>query len=222
MTDDGAPARRNAGSDAGFTLIEMLVTVVVLAIIALPLAQVLLAYLRNTDATSARMSESHDAQISSAFFAQDVQAVGVRGDFTTTAEPALVQSIETGVAAGGGLYPCGTGGTPAAVVRFAWDDYSGPAASNRTQTRVAYVVDGPELHRILCDGSGAVLADVTIAHDLVSPSATVACADAAGSPTSCTSSTVPETVSLVLTIQDPESGSSSPYEVTLTGQRRQT
>jgi prepilin-type N-terminal cleavage/methylation domain-containing protein len=214
MSRRSAAARRTTGSDAGFTLIELLVTVVVLAIISLPLAQVLLTYLRNTDSTTARMSESHDAQISSAYFSQDVQAVGVRGDYSTTAEPALVQSIETGVAAGGGLYPCGTGGT--AVVRFAWDDFSDAAATNRTQTRVAYVVDGSELHRIQCDGSGAVLADVTIAHDLVAPSATVSCS------TSCTSATVPATVSLVLTIQDPDSASTSPYEVTLTGPRRQT
>jgi len=39
---------------------------------------------------------------------------------------------------------------------------------------------------------------------------------------SCTGSTLPATVSMVLTIQDPDSGSDTPYEVTLTGQRRQT
>ena len=58
--------------------------------------------------------------------------------------------------------------------------------------------------------------------DLVTPFATVTCADAAGTAMSCTGATIPATVSLALTIQDPDSGSGSPYEVTLTGQRRQT
>jgi prepilin-type N-terminal cleavage/methylation domain-containing protein len=216
-------ARRRSGSrdDAGFTLVELLVTIVVLGIIIAPLSAVILTYLKNTDATTARMSESHDAQLATSYFAQDVQSVGVRAPYVTTGEPPFVQSIETGAPAGGGLYPCGAAGTPAAVVRFAWDDFADATAASRTQARVAYVVEGSELHRIRCVGSAAPV-DIVIAHNLVAPSATVSCANASGTPMSCTAPTLPSTVSLVLTIQDPDSGSSSPYEVTLTGQRRQT
>ena len=212
--------RRPIAGEGGFTLIELLVTIVVLGIIMAPLSAVLLTYLKNTDATTARMSESHDAQIAASYFAQDVQAVGVRGPYTSP-EPGFVQSVETGATAGGGLYPCGATGTPDAVVRFAWDDYTGTSLTSRTQWRVGYVVDGSELRRVQCDGAG-VVSDIRIAHNLVAPFAVVNCADASGSAMSCTGATVPETVSMTLTIQDPDSGSDAPYEVTLTGQRRQT
>ena len=41
--------------DAGFTLVELLVTMVIIGIIVAPLTAVVLGYLKNTDATTARM-----------------------------------------------------------------------------------------------------------------------------------------------------------------------
>ena len=64
--------------DAGFTLVELVVAIVLLGIIAVPLGSALLSFFRNTNATSDRLAESHDAQISSAYFGQDVQSIGVR------------------------------------------------------------------------------------------------------------------------------------------------
>ena len=214
--------RRAAGSaEDGFTLVELLVTIVVLGILVAPLSAVVISYLKNTDATTARLSESHDAQLATSYFAQDVQGVGVRAPYATTGEPPFVPSIETGAPAGSGLYPCGAAGTPDAVVRFAWDDFGDATAASRTQTRIAYVVEGSELHRIRCVGIAPPV-DTVLAHDLVAPSAAVSCATAAGTSMSCTGATVPSTVTVVLTIKDPHTGSPSPYQVTLTGQRRQT
>jgi prepilin-type N-terminal cleavage/methylation domain-containing protein len=217
-----ALVRRIEDDDAGFTLIELIITIFMLGVVIAPLTAVVILQLKNTDSTSARMSESHDAQLAGAYFAQDAQAIGVRGAYTSTAEPSFVQSVETNAAAGGGLYPCGTGGTPDAVVRLAWDDYDDATVASRTQKRIAYVVEGSELHRIECAASSAVVSDLTIAHELVAPFASISCTNAAGTAMSCTGSTLPATVSMVLTIQDPDSGSATPYEVTLTGQRRQT
>jgi len=217
-----SPGRRG---DAGFTLVELLISVVILGIIAAPLAGVVLGYLKNADATSARLSESHDVQIAAAYFAQDVESLGVR-DYsdTTTFDHPLVQSAETDVAADGGTYPCGPAGTPAAVVRLAWDDWDGVPSSSGTPTlvRTAYVVQGTELHRLVCRGSSAVTADVVLAHNLVSPFAAVTCTDPAGATVGCTGAAVPGTVSLRLTIHDPHSAAGSTYAITLTGQRRQT
>ena len=126
------------------------------------------------------MSESHDAQLATSYFAQDVQAVGVRGAYTGTAEPAFIPSIETSAPAAAGPIRAARPARPDAVVRLAWDDYTAAPAASRAQKRVAYVVEGSELHRITCDGSGAVIADLTIAHDLVAPFAAVSCANAAG------------------------------------------
>jgi prepilin-type N-terminal cleavage/methylation domain-containing protein len=211
-----ARLRRVADDDSGFTLIELIITIFMLGIVVAPLTAIVILQLKNSNTTSARMSESHDAQLANSYFAQDVQAVGVRGPYTTTAEPALIESIETNAPPGGGYYQCGPAGTPNAVVRLAWDDYEGAADTTRVQKRVAYVVEGSELHRLECHGSAAVVSDLTIAHDLVAPFAVVSCS------TSCTGTPLPETVSLELTIRDPDSGSDTPYEVTLTGQRRQT
>jgi prepilin-type N-terminal cleavage/methylation domain-containing protein len=214
--------RRIEDDDAGFTLIELIITIFMLGVVIAPLTAIVILQLKNTDTTSARMSESHDAQLATSYFAQDVQSMGVRGAYTSTAEPSFVQSVETNAPVGGGLYPCGTAGTPDAVVRLAWDDYDDATLTSRTQKRIAYVVDGSKLHRIECAASAAVISDVTIAHNLVNPFALVSCTSAAGTAMSCTGSTPPAAVSMTLTIQDPDSGSATPYEVTLTGQRRQT
>ena len=218
------PPRR--ADDAGFTLVELLLSIVILGIIAAPLANTVLTYFKTTDVTMARMSESHDAQIAAAYFAQDVQAVGVR-DYsdTTSAFFPLLQSVETAVGATAGTYPCGPSGTPDAVVRLAWDDFGSGASPVVTRTRVAYVVEGDELHRVRCDGPTGVISDVVIAHDLVaSTPPVVSCATQAGAATSCTGSGtgVPASVSLALRIHDPKSPAGSTYTVTVTGQRRQT
>src|SRR5215212_438489 len=128
-------ALRSIGAeDSGFTLVELIITIFILGVIVAPLSAVLIFHLKNSDATVARMNETHDAQLANNYFAQDVQAVGVREDaYSTKTEPDFVQSIEVGVAATSGLYPCGTGSTPNAVVRLAWDDFTGPAATTRTQ-----------------------------------------------------------------------------------------
>lgn len=207
-------------SEAGFTLVELLVSVVILGVIAAPLAAVVIGFFKHSDTTARRMNESHDAQMAAAYFAQDVQAVGVRdySDATKLDKP-LLQSIETGVAAGSGKYPCGAS---AAVIRFGWDDWDGAAAgaTTPTQVRVAYVIqNGTELHRLVCRGSATPTADIVVAHNVVS--VIPGCVTSSGG-TSCTGSGtgVPTTVSLSLAIRDPKN--TTDYPVTLTGQRRQS
>ena len=201
----------------GFTLIELLVAIAILGIITVPLGSVVIGYLRSTDATTARLIESHDVQIASAYWAQDVASIGTR---STTSPFAFNQSVETGVAYDAGLYPCGAAGTPSAIVRFAWDDSSGPGVT-ATLVRVAYVVQTvsgqKELHRLRCEGSAAVVSDVTLAHAL-DPSTP----PALWCSTTCTASpAVPKSVTLTLSIKDPKNLGGA-YVVTLAGQRRQS
>ena len=63
----GKPAR-----DAGFTLIELLLVIVILGVIVLPLSNAVIGVLRNETTTQNRMVLSHDAQVSTTNFAQDV------------------------------------------------------------------------------------------------------------------------------------------------------
>jgi prepilin-type N-terminal cleavage/methylation domain-containing protein len=206
--------RLRRGAD-GFTLVELLVAIAILGIITVPLSSVVIAYLRNTDATTARLIESHDAQIAAAYWAQDVASIGTR---STTNPFALKQSVETAVAYNVGLYPCGPTGTPSAIVRLAWDDSSGPGAAKLV--RVAYVVQTvsgqTELHRLRCEGSPVVVSDVILAHDL-DPSTP----PALGCSTTCTAPAVPKSITLTLTIKDPKNLGGA-YVVSLTGQRRQS
>lgn len=206
-------------TEAGFTLIELLLAVTILGLIAVPLGNVMIGFLHNSNATTGRLAESHDAQISAAYFAQDVASLGAR-DWADTVTPyGYLQSVELDAPATFGLYPCGTG-LPNAVIRLAWDDYPNGASAPPVQTRAAYLVETvggrQQLHRITCAGNATPVTDVILAHDLVSASA--ACA------TSCagTGNALPRRITLALTIADPQSLAGSSYSVTLTGDRRQS
>lgn len=215
--------------ERGFTLVELVLAVVILAIITVPLGNVIISYIRHTDAVTARLNESHDAQVSAAYFSADVASVGVRST-TYSSDPAapypLTQSIEQDAPATGGLFPCGAAGTPDAVIRFGWDDHTNASSSAPTRMRVAYVSipDGagqPRLHRLVCTGSATVVTDTVLVHNLVSVSAS--CASATG-PTACTGSgaATPLIVKVSLTIHNPQSAGAPDYQIELTGQRRQS
>lgn len=197
--------RLRRGSD-GFTLVELLVAIVILGIITVPLTSVVIGFFRSADTTTARLIESHDVQIASAYWAQDVASIGMRigpGESGFEATPyALKPSVAVGTDSSlSGLTPCPATGTP--IVRLAWDDFS--LSGVKTIVQVAYVLNPQtELHRIRCDGS-VVSSDVTLTHDLSTPPV-VACSTA--------------TCTLPLKIKDPDSDSA--YDVTLTGQRRQS
>jgi prepilin-type N-terminal cleavage/methylation domain-containing protein len=207
--------RLKRGAD-GFTLVELLVAIVILGIISLPLGNVVIGYFRNTDATTARLLESHDAQISSAYWAQDVASIGTR---STTAPYPLNQSVWTGTSS---LWLCPAAGTR--IATLAWDDFT--PAGTRTIIQVVYVVQTvsgqTELHRVSCQGSAAVVSDVALAHDL-DPSTlpTVACLGTSGVNCAAAGPDVPKSVTLTLTIRNPKNLGAA-YVVKLTGQRRQS
>src|SRR5256885_1094795 len=162
--------RRAMTDDSGFTLVEVLLVIVILGVIMVPLADMVLGALRQTDQSSGRLAESHDAQISAAYFAADVASIGTRSTVDPL-DPQLLQSVETNVAYNAGNYRCGTAGTPAAVVRFAWDEVAAGPPVTTTVVRVAYVVQPAgarsTLHRLRCNGSATPVSDTVLAHDLV-------------------------------------------------------
>jgi prepilin-type N-terminal cleavage/methylation domain-containing protein len=188
--------------DDGFTLVELMVAIAIISLIMVPLAGVVFGYLRNTDATSARLAESHDQQIIAAYWQQDVSSTGVRSSTYDTSSHTFppLQSVDNA------SFPCPTPGM-AQIVVLAWNQYD--ASGSATVISVAYSKDstGTRLLRAHCTTS-TVDSSAVLAHDLdpaVAPSVT--CASA-----SC---------SLTVGVRDP-SGRGQPYSVTLTGQRRQT
>jgi prepilin-type N-terminal cleavage/methylation domain-containing protein len=208
--------RLTTGDDRGLTLTEILITVVIMGIIIVPLGNAIIGFIRLTDQTTARLSESHDAQIAAAYFAQDVQSLGTR-DWSAFPYP-LRPSVELNVAATAGAFPCGTASTPVAVLRLAWDDPD-TATGVPPVVRAAYTVVmlGPErqLHRILCRGSATPVSDIVVAHDLDTVAPVVTC------PTPCTAPNVPAAVTLTLTVRAPKNTGTGLVFV-LSGQRRQT
>jgi prepilin-type N-terminal cleavage/methylation domain-containing protein len=211
---------RATASDQGFTLIELLVVVLILGLIIGPLSDVVVGFLRNNDETMGRLSESHDVQIASAYWAQDVASVGTR---QTTAPYGLNQSIEVGAATATPTWPyqCGTGGT--VIVRFAWDDFSTSGVNTFIEVTYQTASGKPnELHRIRCNGSATPVSDTVMAHDLdPSQAPALGCPNLPTVPATCSAATVPTTVTLTLYVKDPKDRNSSPYTVKLTGQRRQ-
>jgi prepilin-type N-terminal cleavage/methylation domain-containing protein len=204
--------------DRGVTLTEVLVAVAILGIIAVPLGNAMINFLRQSDSVNQRLSESHDVQVAAAYFAQDVQSIGVRN--WGTAPFALAQSIETNAPPTTGLYPCGRAGLPNALVRFGWDDPA-TAAGTPSVVRVAYIVvtagGERQLQRLTCVGSSTPTSTLVLAHNVHTTTPTVVCAN----PSTCSSATVPQTVTLTIQIKDP-ANTGSALTVILKGQRRQT
>ncbi|MGW5714818.1 prepilin-type N-terminal cleavage/methylation domain-containing protein [Amycolatopsis sp. NPDC003865] len=201
--------------DAGFTLVELLIVVVLLGVVVAPAATAVVTSIRTSDATSARLELSHDAQQSAAFFAQDVAATGLRdysGEIAGGTVP-FTPSVQLDAAYDAGGQVCGTAATPVSLLRLLSDDWdtSAPAATRRTAV-VAYYLTGTELHRLRCLGSAPV-ADSVVAHHVRPGSAAVTCSS------TCTAADVPLWVKLVFTAA---SDRADPYPVTLFGQRRQS
>ena len=195
---------------------------VILALIVAPLTAGVVVFLRNTDQTTDRMAESHDAQIAAVWFTRDVQNIGVRDWNNAAAGFPSLQSIEINAPAFDGLYPCGGDGTPEALVRFAWND---PAVDPPSRVTVSYVVvdagSERQLRRLTCGAAGTVTSDLVIAHH-VDPSTSpgVACFNALDTPeVPCSTVPPPSMVQLTLALRAP--ASNTPYTVTLTAQRRQ-
>ncbi|GAA4417763.1 type II secretion system protein J [Actinokineospora soli] len=202
--------------DDGFTLVELLVAVVILGVIAVPLAHALLGVFGRQDETAARMALSHDEQISAAHFARDVAAVGRRDQtaaMTASGNQPMLPSVQLAAAYDAGGVTCGDATTPTALVRLLSDrwDTSGASPVVRTDV-VAYYLAGGELRRLKCAGSATPVSDIAIAHHVDPATAAVTCSSA------CGAATVPQRVTLAFTVTAPRA---DPHPITLTGQRRQ-
>ena len=65
---------RHPQREAGFTLPELLITIVILGIVAAVIVEAFMTTSKNTATTTQRFNESHDAQIATAYLANDVQS----------------------------------------------------------------------------------------------------------------------------------------------------
>jgi prepilin-type N-terminal cleavage/methylation domain-containing protein len=204
--------------DAGFTLIEMIVTIAVLGVIITPLSAMAIVYFRNQGATQARLTASRDAQISATYFAQDVNAIGQRDYSTDNAQLKATSSIQKDAAYNEGGITCGSASTPTALVRFLSDDYDD--TQNKQLSVVSYVIESSQLHRLRCvRGSATIVSDVVLARSLTAAVPILTCFSSSTDPVSCTGTQTPVKVQLTFIVQ---SDNGSPLTITLVGARRQT
>jgi prepilin-type N-terminal cleavage/methylation domain-containing protein len=211
--------------DDGFTLVELVICVAIVGIIMVALVGIVIEYLKTSDATSSRLTESGDVQFAGAYWQRDVSSIGVRSA-TYNSDPSvhsypLLQSVsangDTGVTPGCSMPP----GSTIQVV-LAWSVYTTSSAIDApTRVTVAYVTQssGTRLKLVRVGCTGSTQDSVTLlAHNIASGSVQVAC------PGGCngSGSSVPNIVTLAFTSSDPNNPTAAPYSATLTGDRRQT
>ena len=158
--------------DGGFTLVELLISIVILGIIMTALVGAIVVGLKTTSATQDELTVSHDAQIASAYFAKDVQS-----------------SVTVTVAGATSLCGSSTG----LVVSFGWPETS--AAGAITYVTATYTLSPPSggqglLTRSLCRGGASPVTN-TVAHFVqanTSPAGyTLVCPTLSNPSQSCTS-----------------------------------
>ncbi len=211
---------RRERNEAGFTLIELVISVAILGIVSAALCGVVLQYLKTSVDTSARLNESPDQQFISTYWQDDVSSLGRRSFDAATGAFSTDQSVFVG---GGGPGSCGSS-VGSVAVALAWNEFAvGVAAAAdpwvATPHQVAYVTvpNGPRflLERVRCKNGATVGLPVTVAHNLTG-TPTVSC------DTTCGAATLPNRVSMTFTVKDAAHANSIGYTTTVSADRRES
>lgn len=191
-----------SGRDEGFTLLELLMSVTILAVIMVPLSGAVILLLKTNGTTTNRIAAAHDEFMLSSYWPTDVQSATTVSTTDTTSCPATV--------AGSSL-----------VARLRSTDTD---ASNVVVTKVMAYYSVPagassdaQLVRQYCDDAGspgtlALRGTVPVTHQLTG--ATVACFSSTGTNTTSAGCTPVTTATLTVT------STTAVSAVTVTGLRR--
>ena len=139
--------------ERGFTLVEILISMAILGILITAVGGALIVSLRTTEATKARLSQSHDVQIASAYVANDVQSassVDVPGS-TSNCSAAFTTLV---------TFTYGTAGHPTAVYEC------GTATNGETQIRRTFN-NGTAI--VIAHFAGTSRPDVLVTYDPAQP-----------------------------------------------------
>ncbi|MDQ1508705.1 MAG: hypothetical protein QOG50_549, partial [Actinomycetota bacterium] len=177
--------------DAGFTLVELLIVIVIESLIVGGLGSAFILIMNNSASVKDSLDRTEDARLAASYIISDAR--NSSGPETSLADTASCPDPSPPVA-----------GTPTAVVRFNWNSTSSAGAA--TPNVVNYVLVSNALLRRQCT-NGSLVSDTAIATKITSVA--VACAPSAncsGTPTTITA-TVTET-------QDSAGGAAFQYGLT--------
>lgn len=222
-------SRRRGGADAGFTLIELMISITIMGIITVPLLNFVISYFTAQNSVQDRLADYHDLQQVSAFFSQDVANSGLRGDASPYDwfSDGTYRSVWT---SGFGSAYCGSSlsGTP--LLQLQYDDASGSDGAPVTYPfpthAISYVAKGKTLYRVYCADATSPSTSpsmVPVVDNLdTSSTPTVTCYPATGSTAmNCnTGSGVEPPAKISLTIGVRAGRETTTTSFTLTGQRR--
>jgi prepilin-type N-terminal cleavage/methylation domain-containing protein len=156
--------------EEGFTLIELLIVLVIIPVVIGAVAAALIVILNNTipgdrNGTSARLADSHDSQITSAYFVRDVQSA------------ARVTTSSIGV--------CPAGSTNQ-LLGLQWNNADG------SQVSVSYAILTSPLVLVRQYCSGSTFSSSVVSHDVFTglTSVSAAAGGASGCPSSSSSCAV--------------------------------
>jgi len=185
-------ARTSRFREAGFTLVELLISISILGIIMAALGAAIFLGLKNTDITNYRMLESHDEQVLSVYFQEDAaSATGVRRDVTTCAEASAAGET--------------------AVVFFKWTEGGvAKAASYFTKT----VGTEKQLIRRKCSAA-AIVSEPVMSHFVAVTAPAIACTPAPTTTSCPVSGTGATFTSASITVTE-----TAGHVFTLTGSKR--
>ena len=117
---------RHERSDTGFTLVEVVITLVLAAMLAAVVAAALITSLNVADSTTAQVNDSTDAGLISAFLIRDAQSAGSIDP--GTARPDVSSGVSTNPADASGTACAPAGST--LLLRISWTTRSGAIPTN--------------------------------------------------------------------------------------------
>lgn len=181
MSAAGRCRPHRAARDAGFTLVELVMAVVILGIIMAGVASALMVSMATTREATDRLDDAADLMLASAFLTPDVQGAS-----------SMLANDQPGFPAPAAAPGCGTAAPLVLELRGPDVPIAAPPATlvtiPTTQTVVSYVLaaGGAQLERRECVGSATPVSSAVVARGLsttVTP--TVSCRTAAGAAVAC-------------------------------------
>ena len=71
------PIEHRWGNDDGFTLIELIIVITIIPIVIAAISAAIITSFKDQDGIFNRLSDSHDAQLTAAYFVPDVESASV-------------------------------------------------------------------------------------------------------------------------------------------------